>query len=79
MLDSNVFANLKVVEEARRFVALRVDMSNETPPVAKKYGVAALPAVLFFDSQGRELRDLHLKQVEVSPERFVETLKKISG
>jgi thioredoxin-related protein len=53
-------------------------MTNGTPPVAEKYGVVALPAILFFDSKGNELKDVHLINKEVGPVRFLETLKKVT-
>lgn len=78
MLDSTTFADDKVAAESERFVALRVDMTDDTPPVAKRFNVVNPPAIVFLDSQGRELKDLHLINKEVNAEDFLETLKKIS-
>jgi thiol:disulfide interchange protein DsbD len=78
VLDRTTFADEKVVAESKRFVTLRVDMTNEEPPVAKRFTVVNPPAIVFFDSQGKERKDLHLVNKEVGPERFLDTLKKIS-
>ncbi len=78
MLDRTTFADDKVAAESQRFVALRVDMTDDTPPVAKRFNVVNPPAIVFLDSQGNELKDLHLINREVNAEDLLETLKKIS-
>jgi thiol:disulfide interchange protein DsbD len=77
-MDISTFRDEKVVAESRRFVALRVDMTNDEPPIAQRLNIVGLPAIVFFDSQGKELKDAHLLQKKVDAERFLETLKKVT-
>jgi thiol:disulfide interchange protein DsbD len=52
-LDSDVFADDRVVGEAGRFVAVRVD-ADERPDLARDHGVLGLPTIVFLDSNGDE-------------------------
>lgn len=78
MLDRTTFADNQVAAESQRFVALRVDMTEDTPPVAKRFNVVNPPAIVFLNSRGNELKDLHLINREVKAEDLLGTLKKIS-
>ncbi|MCS6861171.1 MAG: hypothetical protein NZT92_12715 [Abditibacteriales bacterium] len=78
MLDRTTFADDQVVAESQRFVALRVDMTDDTPPVARRFNVVNPPAIVFLDSQGRELKEFHLINCEVTAQDLLATLKKIS-
>jgi thioredoxin:protein disulfide reductase len=62
-LDRFVWSDPRVRDEARRFVALRIDGSESSPAVksgrfdraADRYGIAGLPTVILTDARGREL------------------------
>ena len=57
-LDRIAWADPQVREELSRYVLLKVDATEETPPVTaawEKYGIVGMPTVLFIDSKGREL------------------------
>jgi thiol:disulfide interchange protein DsbD len=59
-LDKVAWANPKVREVASRFVAIKVDGTNDSDDffrVADKYGVVGMPTVIFIDSKGREVRE----------------------
>ena len=59
-LARRTFPAPEVVAEARRFVMARVDATERTAAVDalfERYGVASLPAVLFFDSKGGLLQE----------------------
>jgi thioredoxin:protein disulfide reductase len=57
-LDHTAWADPGVREEARRFVALKIDATDDTPAVEavfEKYKVVGMPTVIFIDSHGREM------------------------
>jgi thiol:disulfide interchange protein DsbD len=57
-LDKLVYVDPAVVAEARRFVNIKVDATDETPALnelQKRYGVVGLPTVVFIDKTGRYL------------------------
>jgi thiol:disulfide interchange protein DsbD len=57
-LDRTAWDDPAVREELARFVIVKVDATEETPPVTaawEKYGILGMPTVLFIDSRGREL------------------------
>jgi thiol:disulfide interchange protein DsbD len=57
-LDQTAWSDPRVQDEARRFVALKIDATEETAAVAaafEKYRVVGMPTVIFIDSQGREM------------------------
>jgi thiol:disulfide interchange protein DsbD len=56
-LTTRTFADAKVREEAGRFVAVRVDASDDSDDIDKlkdKYHVVGLPTVVVLDSSGQE-------------------------
>ncbi len=57
-LDRTAWSDPAVRDAAKRFVAVKVDATNDTPAVAaafEKYKVVGMPTVLFIDSHGREV------------------------
>jgi thiol:disulfide interchange protein DsbD len=57
-LDRTAWADPRVREEAARFVAVKVDGTEDTPEfqaLTAKYQVVGMPTVLFIDSRGREV------------------------
>ena len=58
-LEAKTFSDPRVLASGGRFVAVRVDATNEdSPPVAalmKKYRVTGLPTVVIVDSTGKEV------------------------
>jgi thiol:disulfide interchange protein DsbD len=59
-LEKHTFADPEVKVKAGRFVALRIDATNEDDPTVAammtKYGVKGLPAVILIDSEGKEVK-----------------------
>jgi thiol:disulfide interchange protein DsbD len=59
-LDRETFSNLEVSREAQRFLAVKVDATNDEDPVVadtmSSLQVVGLPTVILFDSQGHELK-----------------------
>lgn len=58
-LEKYTFADKDVLVKGGRFVAGKIDLSNDEDPaneaLKKKYKVNGLPAVLIFDSEGKEV------------------------
>jgi thiol:disulfide interchange protein DsbD len=52
-LDSDVFTDERIVNEAERFVTLKID-ADERPDLAKDHAVLGLPTIVFLDSTGEE-------------------------
>lgn len=77
-LERNTFSADAVAREMTRFVAVKVDATDdEDPAVARTlsdFGVVGLPTVLVFDSRGREtLRFTDF----VGPDRFLEAIQAV--
>ncbi len=57
-LDRDVWSDPRVRQEARRFVALKMDGTEDSDAferVVEKYGVVGMPTVIFIDAKGREM------------------------
>ena len=77
-LDKLTFSTAPVGAELSRFVAVRVDATNDEDPkvgaALKRFGVRGLPTVVVFDSRGKEaLRFTDF----VPPERFLSAIRQI--
>ncbi len=77
-LDGITFADKKVIDLMKDFVALKVDMtksaSDETEKIRKKFNIVGMPTIIFFNSEGKEVERL---TGFVPPEEFAKILKKI--
>lgn len=76
--EHKTFPDVTVRTEAQRFVAIKVDASDDEAPdtvrVQKKYGVVGLPTVILLDKSGNEI----VRFTEfVPPEKFVAAMKKV--
>ncbi|HSU42376.1 MAG TPA: cytochrome c biogenesis protein CcdA, partial [Polyangiaceae bacterium] len=77
-LDKATFSARPVGVELGRFVAVRVDATNDEDPkvgaALQRFGVRGLPTVVIFDSRGREA----LRYTDfVPPERFLESIRAV--
>lgn len=77
-LARETFAHPDVMEEAGRFVAVKVDATNDDDPavveVQERYRVVGLPTVLIFDSQGTERARI---TEFVPPAKFLEAIRDV--
>lgn len=78
-LDKNTFSEPGVAAEAGRFVAVKVDATNDEDPVVsetlEKHRVRGLPTVLVYDSRGNEaVRCTDF----VPPEPFLDVIKRVN-
>ena len=74
------FKDPTVIEETKRFIAIKVDNTNSTPlgdKALKDFGVVSLPTFIFIDSNGKVVEDLTLREFE-DAELFVNRLKKLN-
>lgn len=78
-LAVHTFADGNVREEARRFVAVKVDATDdeneEINKLKDKYGVVGLPTVVVLDSEGKEA--LRFNEF-VPPEKFLTAIKTVN-
>jgi thiol:disulfide interchange protein DsbD len=78
-LATHTFADEKVREEAGRFVALRVDATDDdnddVNKIKDKYHVVGLPTVVVFDSSGQE--KLRFNEF-VPPDRFLKAIQSVN-
>jgi thioredoxin:protein disulfide reductase len=78
-LDHKTFVAAPVKEEARRFITVKIDATNEDDAIEalyKQYGVQGLPTVLFIDSGGQVLKDPKVTGF-LNAARFLEQMKKV--
>ena len=77
-LAAACFTNKEVIDEAKGFVAVKVDLSGvddySEHKCASKFELPGLPRVFFHDPQGNLLPDLTIAE-EVEPEVFLERMK----
>jgi thioredoxin:protein disulfide reductase len=78
-LDKVTFAAPDVNVEAGRFLAVKVDATNQDDPkvesTLERFGVKGLPTVLVFDSRGKEAKRF---TDFVPPERFLTEIKSVN-
>ncbi len=78
-LEEKTFSDPAVRKEMRRFLLLRMDMTNPSPEhreIASYYGVVGFPTVLFLDSRGRLVKDCRVVGF-MEPARFLEVLRRV--
>jgi len=80
-LDRDVYVAPSVVEEASRFVSVKVDGTSDDDEVLAKtlyqrFGVQGLPTVAFVSSRGEMLNDPRITGY-LEPDRFLQELKKV--
>lgn len=77
-LDAKTFSDEQVSREAGRFVAVKVDATDDEDPIVARVmsdlKVVGLPTVLLFDSEGREVRRF-TDFVEAEP--FIKALRQV--
>ena len=64
-MDSKVFTDSEVIALGRRFLAVRLDLTRRQPSqdeILRRYGIKGVPTLLFFDTQGKEVRALRVEE-----------------
>ncbi len=79
-LDRFTFSNPLVLDETRRFVLLKADLtqfeSSQVRDIRDRFAVIGVPTIVFVDSRGQEPKDLRLYGFEEVP-AFVARLQKV--
>jgi thiol:disulfide interchange protein DsbD len=79
-LDVRTFTDPRVVREMNRFVRVKADLTLANDPktqaLAKQYEIVGVPAVVFLDERGQEIRELRLNQFE-GPDDFLKRLQQV--
>jgi thioredoxin:protein disulfide reductase len=79
-IEATVFPDPEVSEEAKRFIAVRIDCTEqgegECAALEEKYSIPGLPRVLFFNSDGTYREDV-VVQGELSPKEFLEKMQSV--
>jgi thiol:disulfide interchange protein DsbD len=78
-LDKRTFAEQRVAQEAGRFVAVKVDATNDEDPrvvsAMQEFKVLGLPTVVLYDSKGNEA----VRCTDFVPaEPFLEAIKRVN-
>jgi thiol:disulfide interchange protein DsbD len=78
-MDKETFADQRVRQEAARFVALRVDVTDDEDPRVKattsEHAVSGLPTVILFGSDGAEAQRFNSK---IQAEEFLAALERVN-
>ncbi len=80
-LEHITFKDPAVIKLMSRFTLLRADVTNNTPQdkeLLKKFNLFGPPALIFYDTKGKEQKDLKTIGYK-SPQEFIPTLKKALG
>ncbi len=78
-LDHITFTDPDVQKILKGFVRLKVDLTvvnDSTNTIKKEFDVPGVPTIIFYDSNGNELKDLRLSGFE-KPKNFIDRLKKV--
>lgn len=80
-MEKTTFVDPEVLRVlSKRFIALQVDVTDpnnpQTKAVKKRYGVFGPPAILFFDANGNERKDLNFYGYK-SPAKFLKVLNAV--
>jgi len=79
-LDRIAWADPRVREEAARFVALKLDGTDDSAEfqaLTEKYRIVGMPSVVFIDSRGREVPERVTSAVR--GDEMLETLRRVDG
>ena len=80
LMDARTWTNKDVIEEAKRFVAIKLDCSKDDSPYNKlrmeRFKSFAMPVAVFLDSKGNYLEDFTTEGY-TGPEKFLQTARGI--
>jgi thiol:disulfide interchange protein DsbD len=78
-LDNKVFTDPEIVALTRQFLALRLDLTRRQPhqdEILHRYGIKGVPTLLFFDAQGKEVRELRVEEY-MDRKEILQRMKKL--
>ena len=77
IMEREVFQDAEVVELSRRFVAVRLDLTQRHPDQEKilgRYQVQGVPTIIFMNRDGQEEKDLRIEEIVDKPQ-FLKRMK----
>jgi len=80
-MENNTFADTKVQAQLKNTLLLQIDLtanSEDDKAVLQRYELFGPPAILFFDKQGKELKDFRVIGYQ-NPEQFVDWIKSVTS
>jgi thiol:disulfide interchange protein DsbD len=78
-MDIKIFKDPDVVKLSRKAVMMRLDLTKRNPSheaIIKRYGIKGVPTILFFNSDGIEMRDLRAEYY-LDREEFLARFRKV--
>jgi len=78
-LDKKVFHKPEVVQLSKKFIMLRLDLTRRHPmqeEIMRQYNLKGVPAVLFLDREGNELRELRVEYA-INKMEFLNKMNKL--
>ncbi len=80
-MDSKVFTDPAVVELSRQFLTVRLDLTRRQPhqdEILRRYGIKGVPTILFFNTEGKEVKSLRVEEY-MDKKEILERMKKLLG
>jgi thiol:disulfide interchange protein DsbD len=78
-MDTKVFTDPEVIALSRQFLTVRLDLTRRQPhqdDILRRYGIKGVPTILFFDTQGKEMRSLRVEEY-VDKKEILQRMKKL--
>ena len=78
-MDTKVFTDPEVIALSRQFLTVRLDLTRRQPhqdDILRRYGIKGVPTLLFFDTQGKEVRSLRVEEY-VDKKELLQRMKKL--
>jgi len=78
-MDSKVFADPDVIALSRQFLAVRLDLTrrqSHQDDILRRYEIKGVPSILFFDTEGKEVKPLRLEEY-VDKTEILQRMKKL--
>jgi thiol:disulfide interchange protein DsbD len=78
-MDTKVFTDPEVIALSRQFLTVRLDLTRRQPhqdEILHRYGIKGVPSILFFDTQGKEVRSLRIEEY-VDKKEILQRMKKL--
>ncbi|HEY5122316.1 MAG TPA: cytochrome c biogenesis protein CcdA [Ignavibacteria bacterium] len=73
-LDQFTYNDKSVVEESKGFNNIKIDLTKENKEISDKFNIKGLPAVIFINSKGEEIKELRVTGF-LKPQEFVNKIK----
>jgi len=78
-LDNKVFTDPEIADLSRQFLTLRLDLTCRQPhqdEILRRYTIKGVPTILFFDTEGQELKSLRVEEY-MDKKEILQRMKKL--